>query len=39
MEIGLIIESGNLIKILIEKFPDSFEAKELDSKLKNYNVH
>ena len=39
MDFGLIIESGNLIKILIEKFPDSFEVKELDSKLKNHNIH
>jgi len=39
MEIGLIIESGNLIKILMEKFPDSIEVKELYSKLKNFNIH
>jgi hypothetical protein len=39
MEIGLIIESGNLIKILLEKFPDSVEVKELYSKLKNHNIH
>lgn len=39
MEIGLIIESENLIKILLEKFPDSIEVRELYSKLKNYNIH
>jgi hypothetical protein len=39
MEIGLVIESRNLIKILMEKFPESFEIKELDSKLKNQSVH
>ncbi len=39
MEIGLIIESENLIKILIKKFPDSIEVRELYSKLKNHNIH
>ena len=39
MEIGLLIESQNFAKILLEKFPDSIEIKELNSKLKNQNIH
>lgn len=39
MELGLMIESEKFIKILLEKFPNSMEVKELHSKLKNLNIH